>query len=103
MLREILEPAWVLAERRNHQESYLRILHGLWVHFLAVGNLAESVRWAERMLDTARRYGRSDLEINAHRSFLASHFWLGDLHEADSHGKIVAETYKAAKPSPYCG
>ena len=91
---ELLEPAWDRAKSLEHVESYLPILHGLWVHYLTGANLPASVMWAERMLETGLACHRDDLEINAHRSLLASYFWLGDLLASDRHAAIVQSMYE---------
>jgi class 3 adenylate cyclase/predicted ATPase len=94
-IAELLKPAWELADRWGQDKTFLGILHGLWVHFLTVGELAESLVWANRMLETATKFHKGDLAINAHRSLLASYFWLGDLVAAARHGDIVRQTYDA--------
>jgi len=90
---DLLEPAWSLAKSLDHKQSYLPILHGLWVHFLTKGSLAVSMAWAEQMLATATACQDQDLEISAHRLMLASYFWLGDLVAAGRHADIIESTY----------
>jgi predicted ATPase len=90
---DLLEPAWALARSLDHKQSYLPILHGLWVHFLTEGSLALSMGWAEQMLATATACQDQDLEISAHRLMMASCFWLGDLAAAGRHADIIESMY----------
>lgn len=92
-VKGILEPAWTLAESLQHQQSYLPILHGVWVHYLCLGRLADSLNWAEKLLTAAASANDSDLEIVGHRAAAASYFWLGDLLSARKHGDRIRSMY----------
>jgi predicted ATPase len=63
------------------------------VHFLTEGSLTTSVAWGERMLEAAAMSRDPDLEISAHRSLMASYFWLGDLLAARRHADVILSTY----------
>ena len=89
----VLEPAWRLTESLAHRESYLPVLHCLWVHNMCIARLATSVEWAERMLEYAARVGDESLTVNGHRAAMASYFWMGRLREALAHGDRVRALY----------
>jgi len=90
---DVLEPAWRLASQLGHAESYLPILHGLWVHHLTKNNLDAALRWAEEMLAASRSGEDPDLEISARRSLMASYFWLGELQTARRHADEITSQY----------
>ncbi|MEK7400794.1 MAG: AAA family ATPase [Gemmatimonadota bacterium] len=88
-----LEPAWRLAEALDDRESVLPVAYGLWVHTLTAGRLAESMRWAERMLEAASASKGEALELSGHRAALASRFWQGDYVAARHHGDALRRLY----------
>ncbi len=93
----VLEPAWRLATSLAHTESYLPVLHGLWVHHMSACRLTTSIQWAERMLDFAVTSGDEGLEMAGRRAAMTSHFWTGDLVRAREHGDVVVARYDPAQ------
>lgn len=89
----VLEPAWELAKSLAHTDSYLPVLHGLWVHHMSACRLTTSIQWAERMLDFAVSTNDEGLEIAGRRAAMTSYFWKGDLLRARQHGDVVVAKY----------
>lgn len=89
---EVLEPGWELARSLNDRDSFIPVLHGLWVNALTRGDLARALAWAEQMLAVPGAPD-DDLRLSGHRAALASHFWLGDLVAAKRHGDAIREIY----------
>jgi tetratricopeptide (TPR) repeat protein len=94
---QALEPAWELATSLAHTESYLPVLHGLWVHHMSGCRLTTSIQWAERMLDSAVRADDEGLEIAGRRAAMTSYFWKGDLLRARENGDVVVAKYDPAR------
>ena len=90
---DVLERAWNLAESLGHVESYLPVLHGLWVHHMSGARLATSIGWAEKMLDFATSVRDENLELNGRRAAMASYFWKGELLLAREHGDTIRAVY----------
>jgi len=102
---QTLEPAWRLAQSLKQTAAYLPVLNALSVHHMTAGQLAESLRWADRLLKTGAELGDDRLEIIGHRAASACHYWLGDfaaarrsgdevhrLYDPERHGSLVAFT-----------
>ena len=81
---DILEPAWRLAQSVRHRPAYLPILNALSVHYMCMDQLAESLRWADRLLKAGAEFGDNRLEIVGHRGACACSFWLGEFAAARS-------------------
>lgn len=92
-LSTVLEPAWELASARHHRESFLPVLNSLWVHYMSIDQLAHSLRWAERMLDTGKATADGDLLIVGHRAMSGSAYWQGKLALARHHGDVLQAMY----------
>ena len=92
-LSTVLEPAWELASARHHRESFLPVLNSLWVHYMSIDQLALSVRWAERMLETGKATADGDLLIVGHRAMSGSAYWQGKLSLARHHGDVLQAMY----------
>src|SRR5206468_5981586 len=75
----LLEPALALARSLRHRESYLPLLHGLWVHHMSAGRHAEAMVFAQELLKAGADTGDDLLEICGHRAAMTSHFWMGRL------------------------
>jgi tetratricopeptide (TPR) repeat protein len=90
---EILIRAWNLAKTYEDRQSYLRILNSLWVHYLSVGKLQESQKWADELLEAGEQSGDDALVIVGHRAKSGSYYWVGELLEARRHGEIVHAMY----------
>ena len=90
---DILEPAWKLAQSVRHRPAYLPILNALSVHYMCMDQLAESLRWADRLLKTGAELGDDSLEIVGHRAASACHYWLGEFAAARRAGDEVHRLY----------
>jgi hypothetical protein len=55
--------------------------------------VAESLSWAQEILDMAKATGDADLLIAGHNTANNCYFWLGDLNEALKHGDKVLALY----------
>jgi class 3 adenylate cyclase/tetratricopeptide (TPR) repeat protein len=93
----VLKPAWRLAESLEHNQIYLPILNGLWVHDLSLCRLTASLDWAQKLLAVGAAMKDGDLEIVGHRAAAASYFWMGQLQSARKHGDIIWATYDPVK------
>ena len=61
-----LHPALALAKSLKRNDALLPILWGLMFNVLTQGRIAESLPWAEEMLDIAKASGDADLLITGH-------------------------------------
>jgi class 3 adenylate cyclase/tRNA A-37 threonylcarbamoyl transferase component Bud32/tetratricopeptide (TPR) repeat protein len=90
----LLEPALDIIRRSpGHRESYLPILHGLWVHFMSAGQHTKAVSWAKAMEAQAADSSSEDLRIVALRTKMTSHFWMGDLVTARREAERIEDLY----------
>jgi class 3 adenylate cyclase/tetratricopeptide (TPR) repeat protein len=89
----ILEPAWRLAQSLKQSSAYLPILNALSVHHMCMGQMAESLRWADRLLKVGAELGDDRLEIVGHRAASGCHYWLGEFAAARSSGDAVHRLY----------
>ena len=96
----LLEPALDFARSLNHQESFLPVLHGLWVHFMSAGQHRVAMSWAQRMAALAagakRKNVKRDLQIVACRAKMTSLFWMGELTAAAREAARIESEYSAA-------
>jgi class 3 adenylate cyclase/tetratricopeptide (TPR) repeat protein len=92
-----LEPAWKLAQSLGHSTAYLPILNALSVHNMCINQLPESLRWANKLLETAAELGDEHLEIVGHRAASASHYWLGQFAAARQSGDHVHRLYDPSR------
>jgi class 3 adenylate cyclase/tetratricopeptide (TPR) repeat protein len=90
---DVLEPAWRLAQSLNHTRAYLPILNALAVHYMCMDQLAESLRWADRLLKAGAELGDDRLEIVGHRAASGCHYWLGEFAAARLSGDQVHRLY----------
>lgn len=90
---EILEPAWRLAQSLKQTTAYLPILNALAVHYMCMDQLAESLRWADRLLKAGAELRDDCLEIVGHRAASGCQYWLGDFAAARSSGDHVHRLY----------
>ncbi|HKQ24697.1 MAG TPA: AAA family ATPase [Burkholderiales bacterium] len=88
-----LHPALALAKSLERNDALLPILWGLMFNVLSQGRIAESLPWAEEMLDIAKATGDSDLLITGHTLVCACYFWMGELIKALEHGDKVLALY----------
>jgi tetratricopeptide (TPR) repeat protein len=90
---QTLEPAWRLAHSLKQSTAYLPILNALSVHYMSAGQLAESLRWADRLSKSGTKLGDDGLEIFGHRAASACHYWLGEFAAARRSGDQVHRLY----------
>ena len=90
-----LEPALQLARRLNASESMVAISFGLWANVLVRGRIADSLVIAHEALEQSRANGNDDLLIVGHVEAMISEFWLGNLLNADEHGRRILALYDA--------
>ena len=97
----LLEPALALARSLHHRESYLPLLHGLWVHHMSAGRHGEAMGWAHELLGAEPTTGDDDLlQICGHRAAMTSHFWMGHLDSAREHGDRIRMLYDIERHRP---
>jgi tetratricopeptide (TPR) repeat protein len=92
---EILLPALPLAQRSGDLKVLARTLWGLWVNPLTQGRISESLQWADELLASARTRGDEEMLLVAHMAEMVTHFWLGDLSQANHHGQAILTRYLA--------
>ena len=92
-----LHPARALAKSLKRDDALPSILWGLWIYVQCSGRVAESLRWAEEMLDTARVKRDPDLLITGHAAASSCYFWMGELFKALEHGDEVLALYDGEK------
>ena len=88
-----LAPALELATSLHRREALLPVLPGLWVNRMTQGRNAESLQFAERMLEEAAQGGDPSLRLVGHMAAMASHWWVGNFLIAKQHGKDGLELY----------
>ena len=64
---------------------------------LCSGRIAESLRWAEQILDAAEAYHDPELLILGHYAATNAYFWLGGLIKAREHANQVVALYSEAR------
>jgi len=92
-----LHPALALAKSLKRSDALPSILWGLWINVQCAGRVAESLRWAEEMLDTAKSTGDPDLLITGHAAASSCYFWMGALSKSVAHGDKVLALYDGKK------
>ena len=88
-----LHPALALAKSLERNDALLPILWGLMFNVLTQGRVAESLPWAEEMLDTAKASGDADLLITGYTIACACYFFMGDLIKTLEHADMVLDLY----------
>ncbi len=86
-----------LAKSQDRPQSLLIGLWGMWINTITQGRVAEAPDWAQRLLAEGIARGEIDLVILGHRGRLSSHFYLGELHEAEAQGDRVLELYDPSR------
>ena len=92
-----LHPALALAKSLDRDDALLPILRGLTVNILSQGRVAESLPWAEEMLDIAKASGDADLLIQAHIRACNCYCWAGELTKGLEHADEVLDLYDGEK------
>ena len=88
-----LHPALPLAKSLGRYDAVAPIFVGLTLNVLSQGRIAESLPWAEEMLDLAKGAGDADLLIAAHAVACGCYFWMGELIKAMEHADKVLDLY----------
>jgi tetratricopeptide (TPR) repeat protein len=86
-----------LAEKLERPQSLLIGLWGMWVSTLTQGYVEDAPKWAQRLLAEGTSRGEIDMQILGHRGSMFSHFYLGELREADAHGQRALELYDPSR------
>jgi class 3 adenylate cyclase/tetratricopeptide (TPR) repeat protein len=86
-----------LAETQTRPQSLLIGLWGMWVSTVTQGRVAEAPVWAQRLLTEGTTRGEIDMQILGHRGTMFSHFYLGELREADAHGQQALGLYDPSR------
>ena len=92
-VNQVLEPAWRLAQSLQQHTAYLPILNALAVHYMCMGRLEQSLRWADRLLEAGTELDDNRLKVVGYRAASASQFWLGEFQQARGSGDKVHELY----------
>jgi class 3 adenylate cyclase/tetratricopeptide (TPR) repeat protein len=92
-----LHPALALAKSLNRHDALVPILWGLASNVLNQGRVAESLPWAEEILDLATATGDADLLIPGHARACVSYSWAGEFAKAVKHANTVLDLYDDEK------
>jgi class 3 adenylate cyclase/tetratricopeptide (TPR) repeat protein len=92
-----LHPALALAKSLQRQDALLPILSGLFSNIHAQGRVAESVLWAEEVLEIAKATGDADLLISGHGMACCCLCGAGEFTKAVEHLDKVLNLYDAEK------
>ena len=82
-----------LTRRRGAPHASGTGLWAIWVNTTTQGRIADSLEWAQRLLEEGQRGGDTDLQIFGHGASMISYFYLGELLEARAHGDSVLALY----------
>jgi class 3 adenylate cyclase/predicted ATPase len=94
---ESFHPALALTKSLGHNDALVPILWGLSMFVMCAGRVAESIAWAEELLDNAKATGDSDLLIAGHVAACVCYFWRGKLINALEHCDRIVALYDPAK------
>jgi hypothetical protein len=83
--------------RSNATTALAPILWGLTGNILNQGRVAESLPWAQKMLDIAEETGGADLLIMGHARACACYCWAGEFIKSVEHANKVLVLYDAEK------
>ena len=92
-----LLPALALAKSLKRHDALAPIFSGLTGNIYSQGRVAESLPWAEEMLDLAEATGDSDLLITGHARASNCYCFAGDHSKALEHAEKVLELYDEEK------
>jgi class 3 adenylate cyclase len=82
-----------LAESQRNAQSLLLGLWWMWTNTITQGRIAESLPWAQRLLDEGGKAEDVDLQIFGPAAAMVSRFFLGQLSEAREHAERVLALY----------
>jgi tetratricopeptide (TPR) repeat protein len=92
-----LQPALALAKSLGRNDAFVPILGSLHANVIGLGRVAESVEWAQEMLDIAKATSDDRLLIAGHAALFFSYFWLGRLVDAMEQADKVLALYDEEK------
>ena len=92
-----LHPALALAKSLRRNDALLPILWGLRANISTQGQVADSLPWAQEMLDAAHAYSDDNLLVAGHATLCACYFWMGRLLEAVNQSDRVIALYDETK------
>jgi class 3 adenylate cyclase len=92
-LAEVLAPALPLARAAGQPEALARTLWGLWVQLMSVGPVAQSLVWAQQLLDAGHEIDDDELQLVGHMAVMVTHFWLGHPVEVERHAREILRRY----------
>ncbi len=92
-----LHPALALAKSLERHDALAPIFWGLTSNVLTQGRVAESLPWAEEMLDLAEATGDADLLIAGHARACICYCWAGEFTKAVEHADKVLDLYDDEK------
>jgi class 3 adenylate cyclase/tetratricopeptide (TPR) repeat protein len=90
-------PALALATSLGRNDALVPILYGLCINVLTQGRVAESLPWAQQILDTAKATGDGDLLVAGHMAAYVCNYWLGRLVESLEHRDKILALYDEGK------
>ena len=90
-------PALSLAKSLGRNDSLVPIYWGLVQYVMTGGRAAESVVWAQEMLDEARASGDIDFVVQGHMAVCTCYYWTGKFKEAIAHADRVLALYEDEK------
>jgi predicted ATPase len=92
-LWDSLHPALALARSLRRSDTLAPILFGLFIHVLARGRIAESLRWVTELMSAVETCGDPDLPIIGHFAAVVAYFWLGEPIKARERADRVLALY----------
>src|SRR3954451_19790024 len=84
-----LHPALALAKPLKRHDALLPIFSGLFMNVMTQGRVAESLPWAQEMLDIAKATGDADLLIVGHARACACCCYAGEFMKSVEHANKV--------------
>jgi hypothetical protein len=87
-------PLWQSLERRD---ALLPIFWGLFSNIMTQGRVAESLAWAEEMLDIGEATGDADLLVTGHACACGGYCFAGGFAKALAHAEKILILYGAEK------
>ncbi len=82
-----------LCLRLGDRPELAQVLYGFWGYNLFRANYPKAKELAREAHDVALASDNSDFRLQTHAALANSHFWLGDLEDADSHADQVLAEY----------
>ena len=90
-------PALPLAKSLGRNDSLVPIYWGLVQYVMTGGRAAESVVWAQEMLDEAGASGDIDFVVQGHMAVCTCYYWTGKFKESMAHADKVLALYDDEK------